>query len=602
MMCTSHAAYNRGGRREEEILVRPANGNGDVHVHRHRGLEPAAAGAGRRLPIRPGAARRDHPAGAGDRGGREVRTEGDAFFIAFSSPIQGFRTAVSSQRALAEAAWPHGRPLRVRMGLHTGEGALLGGDYIGIDVNRAARIAAAGHGGQILVSDATRALVEDGLPEGVSLRSLGRHVLRTSTSRVRSTTSSSSAFPTISPPIRTLGGRGRANLPSPLTSFVGREQEVAEVTDLLTRERSSSWSVPAARGRHRRSLRIAAEMADQVGDGVLSWTSAPSRTRPRVPSTISKSLGVHEDHHRDPIDTLLEAASDLDDLLSWTTSSRCSMRGSWSPSFSTARRVSGSWLRAARPCIWPASTGTSSGHSLFPDSDTANSPSSRPVNPWCCSQTRAGTVARDFRLTDANAADVAEIVRRLDGLPLAIELAASRINVLDPRVLRERLDSRLGLLVGGPRDSPERQRTLRGTIEWSYDLLEPDERTLFARLACFRGGWTLASAEAVCAPGLGIGVLDGLGSLVDRSLIRREPTAEAGRAVSDARNDPRVRERATGDIRRSSGILRRHAEYIRDLAEEAEPHLRSEHQTRWLTRLERELDNVRAALTGRVRS
>ena len=133
------------------------------------------------------------------------------------------------------------------------------------------------------------------------------------------------------------------------------------------------------------------------------------------------------------------------------------------------------------------------------------------MNPWCCSQRApdpslqtSGSPMRTRRTSP-------KIVRRLDGLPLAIELAASRINVLDPHVLRERLDSRLGLLVGGPRDRPERQRTLRGTIQWSYELLEPDERTMFARLACFRGGWTLASAEAVCDPGLGIGLLDGLG-------------------------------------------------------------------------------------------
>ena len=459
-------------------------------------------------------------------GGREVRTEGDAFFIAFSTPIQGFRTAVSAQRALAEAAWPHGRQLRVRMGLHTGEGALAGGDYIGIDVNRAARIAAAGHGGQILVSDATRALVEDILPEGVSLRSLGRHILKDFDEPRPLYDVVVIGLPDDFPPIRTLGGRRRANLPSPLTSFVGREQELAELTDLLTRERLVTLVGPGGAGKTRLSLRIAAEMTDQVGDGVFFADLSAVTDPARVPSTIAKSLSVHEDHHQDPIDTLLEAVSDLDALLILDNFEQVLDAGVVVAQL-LDRAPSLRVLVTSRAALQLAGEHQYLlGPLPLPDPDLRGLTELAACESMVLFAARAGSVARDFRLTDANSADVAEIVRRLDGLPLAIELAASRINVLDPRVLRERLDSGLGLLVGGPRDRPERQRTLRGTIQWSYELLEPDERTMFARLACFRGGWTLTSAEAVCDPGLGIGVLDGLGSLADRSLIHRETTPE----------------------------------------------------------------------------
>ena len=400
--------------------------------------------------------------------GRLVRTEGDAFFIAFSTPIQGFRTAVSSQRALAEAAWPHGRPLRVRMGLHTGEGYVVGGDYIGIDVNRAARIAAAGHGGQILISDATRALVEDGLPEGVSLRSLGHQVLKDFDEPRPIYDVVIIGLPHDFPPIRTLGGPRRANLPSPLTSFVGREQELAEVTDLLTRERLVTLTGPGGAGKTRLSLRIAAEMADQVADGIFFVDLSAVTDPARVPSTIAKSLRVHEDHQREPIDTLLEAASDLDGLL---------ILDNFEQVLDAGVVVAQLLDHAPRLRILVTSRAAlqlAGEHRYLLGPLPLPDPGRRELTELAACESmvlfaaRAGTVARDFQLTDANVADVAEIVRRLDGLPLAIELAASRINVLDPRVLRERLDSRLGLLVedrvtvpngNGPSEAPSNGAT-----------------------------------------------------------------------------------------------------------------------------------------------
>ena len=209
---------------------------------------------------------------------------------------------------------------------------------------------------------------------------------------------------------------------------------------------------------------------------------------------------------------------------------------------------------------------------------------------------RAASVRRDFRVTENNAAAVIQIARRLDGLPLAIELAAGRVKMLSPQALLERLERRFPLLTGGPRGLPERQRTLHGAIEWSYGLLEPQERRLFARLAAFRGGWTLESAEAVCGPGLTLDVVDGLSSLVDHSLVRQEQTSEGDvrfRMLETIHEFAAEKLAGSGEL---EVIRRRHAEHVRGLAEEAEPHLAGEGQTSWLERLEREHENLRAAL------
>jgi predicted ATPase/class 3 adenylate cyclase len=528
--------------------------------------------------------------------GRQVRTEGDSFFVAFSTPVEGLRTAVSSQRGLATKTWPHGRPLRVRMGLHTGEGALAGGDYIGIDVNRAARIAAAGHGGQILLSDTTRALVEDNLPEQVSLRSLGHHALKDFDEPRPLYDVVIAGLPDDFPPIRTLGGPRRANLPSPLTSFVGREREVAEIAGLLNRERLVTLIGPGGAGKTRLALRVAAELADQIGDGV-TFVDLSTVTNPAlVPSTIAKSLGVQEGPNQDPVEALIDHMGDLDALL---------VLDNFEQVLDAAALVARILHRAPRVRVLVTSRAPLhvAGEYRFllgplplPDPGRLKLNELATSESMVLFEARARALRRDFQLTEENGADVAEIVRRLDGLPLAIELAASRINVLSPRALRERLDGRLGLLTGGPRDRPERQRTLRGAIEWSHDLLEPDQQRLFARLAVFRGGWTLASAEAVCGFGLGMDMLDGLASLLDRSLIRQDATSEADLRygmLETIHEFAGERLAASGELEE---ILRRHAEHIRDLAEEAEPHFMREGQARWLARLESEHDNLRAAL------
>ena len=528
--------------------------------------------------------------------GVEIRTEGDSFFVVFRRPAQALRTAVTAQRELAAADWPHGRPLRVRMGIHTGEGELGGGDYIGIDVNRAARIAAAGHGGQVLLSDATRGHVDDALPAGVRARDLGEHELKDFDAARRLFDLAIDGLPSDFPPIRSAGGPRRVQLPAPRTSFVGRERELDDIRDLLVRTRLLTLTGPGGSGKTRLAIRAAADEIDRFEDGVvlvdlsavvdpilvLPAVAGALGVRPDPTGDVFESLAAELRERRllvvlDNVEQVVEAAPDIGRLLDAAPRLKI---------LATSRmplHVSGEHEYLVRPLPLPdparpelEALSTCESVMLFAD--------------------RAAAVRRGFAITEENAGAVAEITRRVDGLPLAIELAASRIKLLSPQALLERLQRRLPLLTGGARDLPERQRTLRSAIEWSHDLLEPEEQRLFARLAAFRGGWTLDAAEEVCGPGLTMNVIDGMASLVDKSLVRQQ---ETGEGEVRFRMLETIHEFATERLA-SSGeqgeVRRRHAEHVRDLVEEAEPNLMREAQVLWLERLEREHDNVRAAL------
>jgi class 3 adenylate cyclase len=405
--------------------------------------------------------------------GHEVRTEGDSFFAVFRTPGRGVRAAIAAQRRLAEENWAHGGPLRVRMGLHTGEGVLGGGDYIGIDVNRAARIAAAAHGGQVLISDATRVLVGHALPEGGTIRDLGSHRLKDFDEPRPLYDLVIDGLPADFRPIRTLGGPRRTNLPPPRTSFVGRERELAEIGELLTRTRLLTLTGPGGTGRTRLALRAAAEQIDRVDEGAFIVDLSAVTDPALVPSSIAASLGVRKEPGADLLDTLaghfrdrdlllvldnlehvVEAAPAVDRLLEAAPRLRI---------LATSRiplHLSGEheYLVGPLPLPDPARRGdldvltTSESVRLFVE--------------------RAASVRRDFSITEENAAAVAEIVRRLDGLPLAIELAAGRVKMLSAQALLERLEHRLPLLTGGRRDVPERQRTCverssGATTSWS---------------------------------------------------------------------------------------------------------------------------------------
>jgi predicted ATPase/class 3 adenylate cyclase len=530
-------------------------------------------------------------------GGVEVSTEGDSFFVAFGSPVGAVRAAVAAQRGLAAHDWPAGFPVRVRMGLHTGEGVLGGDNYVGIDVNRAARIAAAGHGGQVLVSDATRALVAHALPEGVSFRDLGPHRLKDIAQPEHLHDLLVEGLEADFPTPRTLDARPN-NLPVQLTSFVGREEEIAEVKGLLERTRLLTLTGPGGTGKSRLALQVAGELLLEFEDGAY-FADLSSVTDPAlVPAVVAKALGVPEVPGRPILEAVQEHLHDKELLLVVDNFEQVVEAGPMLEQLLTAApklkvlvtsRVVLS-LRGEQAYVVPPLDLPDPGR--LPDAPTLGR-----FEAVRLFSERALAVRPGFRVTDENAAAVAEITARLDGLPLAIELAATRTKVLTPEEMLPRLQQRLSLLTTGARTLPDRQRTLRNAIAWSYDLLDPAEQRLLARLSAFTGGWTLESAEAVCDPGgLGLDAIEGLTSLVDQSLVRRAEPAEGHLRFSmleTIREFGREQLAAGGDL---DPILRRHAEYFLGLAVEAEPHLTADDQGEWLDRCDQEHANLRAAL------
>jgi predicted ATPase/class 3 adenylate cyclase len=530
-----------------------------------------------------------------DAGGVDLRTEGDAFFAVFQSAPAAVAAVAAAQRALAAHPWPDDAEVRVRMGLHTGEGAVGGDDYVGLDVHRAARIAATGHGGQVLVSSTTAELVGGGLPDGMDLRDLGEHRLKDLARPERILQLSVDGLPAEFPPLRSL--ETPTNLPVRRTSFVGRESEVARVKELLRGPGLLTLTGAGGSGKTRLGLQAAGGLLDEYRDGVFLVELAPISDPRLIPATVADAIGVKAEGRRPALDTLREQVRNREMLLVMDNFEHVVAGATVAADLldaaprmrilATSReplRVAGEQELPVPPLSLP---------DVGEPADLENLARSEAVSLFV---QRATSVDPAFRLTEENAAAVAELCRRLDGLPLAIELAASRVKVLSPDAILERLEHRLELLTGGPVDLPARQRTLREAIGWSHDLLDDNERTLFRRLSVFAGGWTLESAEAVGDPKGELGVLEVLGSLVDKSLVERMSTGTEGIRFRMLQT---IREFGTEQLEEAgeTGATReRHAARFLELAEAAEPHLRLVDQKPWLDRLEVEHDNLRAAL------
>jgi predicted ATPase/class 3 adenylate cyclase len=529
-------------------------------------------------------------------GGVEVQTEGDAFFAVFPTALGAVHAAVQAQRVLSSHPWRDGNVVRVRMGVHTGQGVLSGEQYVGLDVHRAARIAAAGHGGQVLVSDAARALARDAMPVGVSVRDLGRHRLKDIEQPEHLHQLVIEGLPDGFPSIRTLDAR-LTNLPLERSSFVGREHEEREVVALLERSRLLTLTGPGGIGKTRLALKVAADQLGRFTDGVYLADLSPMTDVTLVPAAIATALMLREQPGRDIVDSLadhlrdrelllvldnleqvVEAASVVGRLLD--TAARLRV-------LATSRvplHLTGEQEYPVPPLALP---------DPFSSSDFETLRDSEAVTLF---MHRATAVHPGLRLTADTAPSVAQIAVALDGLPLAIELAASRARLLAPDAILTRLGSRLSLLTTGAGDLPQRQRTLRSTLEWSHDLLEAQQQILFARLGTFSGGWTLGAAEVVCGPGLDLVVLDGLATLVDHSMVR---PGQAGSGEPRFSMLETIREYAVERLALSGeagDIQRAHAEHFREVAEEAELNLTREDRVVWLARLEQEHDNLRAAL------
>ena len=533
-------------------------------------------------------------------GGVEVDTQGDGFFVVFARAVDGVAAAVAGQRALAAHAWPADGVVRVRMGLHTGEPVRAGNGYAGLDVHRTARLSAAGHGGQVLLSESTRALVEHTLLPDVTLRELGEHRLKDLSRPEHVYQLVIAGVPNDFPALRTLEARPN-NLAIQPTALIGRERDIEIARGILLRPDSRLLTLtgPGGAGKTRLGLQVAADLIDHFEHGVFFVALASISDPELVASTIGQTLGIPDaaghplperlkQHLRDRqlllvldcFEQTLAAAPLVADLIGAcprlkvliTSRAVLRIRGEKDfPVLPLALPEPGAHLATTDVSRYPAVA-------LFIE--------------------RARDVKPDFAVTTDNAAVVVEICRRLDGLPLAIELAAARARLLSPRAMLARLERRLTLLTGGARDLPVHQQTLRGAIAWSYDLLTEGEQHLFRRLAVFVGGCALPAAEAVCRE-QAADLLDLLSSLVDKSLLRQD----------EHEGEPRfsmletVREYAVERFEATAGdepLRKRHAEYFLAFVEQASGQLTGPQQRTWLERLEREHDNLRAALDWAV--
>ena len=530
-------------------------------------------------------------------GGYVFKTVGDAFCCAFTTATDALEATLAAQRALFAEEWNVEGGLRDRMALHTGVAEERDGDYFGPPVNRVARLLHAAHGGQVLLSAATHEMVRDQLPEEVSLRDLGEQRLKDLFRPERVFQLTAPGLPSEFPPLRTLGAMLN-NLPLQPTPLVGRVREVEEVAERLLSEqvRLLTLTGPGGTGKTRLALQSAADLSEQFDDGVFFVSLATITDPELVPSAIAEPLGVRESAEQtldeslksylrdkrlllilDNFEHVLEGAQIVGELVGACPNLKV---------LATSRiplRLYGEWEYPVPPLSLP---------------DARVLPPLKVLTQYEAVKLfveRARAVKEDFEVTNENAPAVAEICARLDGLPLAIELAAARIRILPPQVMLLRLSNRLKFLKGGSRDLPARQQTLRGTIDWSYDLLPDEEKTLFGRLSVFSGGRTLEAIEEVCDPDGDIDALEGVESLLEKSLIRQEePDGEPRFAMLET-----VQEYASEKLEESGEagkIKGAHAEFYLALAERANAELRGPDQLEWLQRLDTEHDNMRAAL------
>jgi predicted ATPase/class 3 adenylate cyclase len=544
--------------------------------------------------------------------GDEQGTEGDSFFVVFLSARSAVAAAVAAQRALADEPWPDDAVVRVRMGLHSGEAAMAGGSLVGLDVNRAARIAAVAHGCQVLLSDTTRALVTDGLPDGIGLRDLGQHRLKDLRAPERLTQLVVDGLPSDFPPPRSIDARPN-NLPTQLTSFVGRDREVVEAADLLARTRLLTFTGPGGTGKTRLSLQVAATTADAFPDGVWFVALESVRDPELVAPTILRTLGVADSQARPAVDAIVDSVADRRVLFVLDNFEQ--VVGAGPVVAELLRRCAGlTALVTTRVAL------RVSGEQEYPVPGLPAPPDTRHLSemerlnlPRALREldletlatfeavrlfiTRATAVKPGFTVNNANAPAVAAICATLHGMPLAIELAAARIKLLTPDQILTRLEHHLDVLTAGSRDLPERQQTLRGAIAWSYDLLDDGGRRLVDRLSIFRGGFELEMVEVICGPASEVGgdVVDRVGELVDQSLVRIDEEHDAPRfgMLETIREYAAEMLEARGETHE---IAARHAAAMIDLAETAAAQLSGADQRAWLERLEREHDNMRAAL------
>jgi predicted ATPase/class 3 adenylate cyclase len=532
--------------------------------------------------------------------GREVDTQGDAFFAVFSSPRACVAAVLKMQRAIDAHAWPGGERVRVRMGIHSGEAARAATGLVGLEVHRAARLAAVGHGGQVLVSETAAALVRDWLPEGAALTDLGIYRLKDLGRPERIFQLRAAGLQAEFPPLRSLDNPALPNnLPAQLSAFVGRDREAAAVRGLVESSRLVTLTGAGGCGKTRLGLQVAAGLLDGSGDGVWLVELAAVTDENAVAPAISAALRLAAQPARPALEALLDALAPQDVLMM----------------LDNCEHLIGGCAKAAeaivRHCPRVHLLATSreplgiGGEVIYrvpsmslpgPGESGLPAPGSSDAVTLLADRAQAHGVA--LSLDTETAPLVVSVCRRLDGMPLAIELAAARLRSMSVAELHDRLDQRFRLLTGGSRTALERQQTLRATVGWSYSLLTGAEQQLLARLSVFADGFGLDAAEAVCASG-GTATLDVaglLGSLVDKSLVVAEPaqTALRYRLLETIRLFAAERLADAGDDEAAAAVAA-HCAHFLSVAEAAAAHLAGPGQGRWLARLDADQANLRRA-------
>jgi len=532
--------------------------------------------------------------------GRVVKALGDGLMAVFSSAPDGVRACLEAQRMLHGETWEETGPLRVRIGLHAGEAQPRAGDYYGPPVNRAARIMAAGHGGQVLLSALVAELAAERLPDGAGLRDLGDHRLKDLSQPERIFQLVHPALAGEFPPLSTLSRRPN-NLPTQTSEFLGREAQLSAIRDLVDTAgvRLLTLTGPGGIGKTRLALQAAAEEIDRFDEGVYFVDLSAARDPRAAFEAVVRAVGLTETSEEGPFDVLtrglagkqmlllldnfeqvMDAAEGLAELLQ-----RCAELKVLVTS-REALRVRGEHLLAVPPLSLPAVDGGPVSTEVVSASEAVR-----------LFLERAREARPGFALTDENAVAVAEISARLDGLPLALELAAARLQLFSPQELRDRLRSRLELLGRGPRDLPARQRTLRGTIEWSYELLDEEERSIFRLLAVFSPTRVEAIEEVAgrLEPLEDLDVVDALTSLVDKSLVRGVDARGAQRLSMLETIREYASEQLEDEPELAASARRAHAEHFADFARSRRERLYGPERDDTLDELASELGNLLSA-------
>ena len=545
-------------------------------------------------------------AAAAVHGGYVYKMIGDAFQIAFDRALEAVKAAVHAQRELQSESWGEFGPLRIRMALHTGVTEEREDDYVGPILNRLGRLLSVSHGGQILLTQATHELVYEWLPESVRLHDLGPHRLKDLVRAEHIYELTAPGLLSNFPMIKTLDSFPH-NLPLQLTSFVGREKEMLQVKRMLLGDRFVTLTGPGGTGKTRLAVQVAAELLELFPDGVWLVELASLVDPLLVPQTIAATLEIRESSGR-PMDTLLTDYLRGKEMLM--------ILDNCEHLLSASAQIASTLLQACpNLCILTTSREALDipGEMSFrvPSLSVPDPRHTPPIEALSQYESirlfveRAEAIQPEFTLTSANASSVAQICRRLDGIPLAIELAVARVKMMPVEQVTARLDNRFRLLTGGSRTALPRHQTLQALIDWSYDLLSDAERILLQRLSVFAGGWTLEAAEMICA-GDAIqrdDVLDLLTQLVNKSLVIPDyhlDTEGRYHLLETIRQYARERllEASGGGVE----IRERHLQYFLELGEQAEPEIRGPNQITWLDRLENEVDNIRAALEWALES